>query len=123
MNVTSRVSATGAESLSRGHKPVTANPAELPLWNFALPQPQVAHKPDRGRRRAGSATLSLTTLRGGYALKLPQRFSRHDVVCNLLDQEIGPCLRVGVGFEGRVIDAEFLVGCGGIACAGLWGGP
>ena len=51
MNVTSRISATGAASLSRGHKPVTANPAEPPLWNFALPQPPVDHS--RGYSRTG----------------------------------------------------------------------
>ena len=42
MNVTSRISATGAASLSRGPQPVTAGPAELSLSNLAVLQPSVA---------------------------------------------------------------------------------
>ncbi|MDA8382775.1 MAG: hypothetical protein M0037_06890, partial [Betaproteobacteria bacterium] len=45
LGVTSRISATGAASLSRGPQPVTADPAELLLWSFAVPLPPRRRSP------------------------------------------------------------------------------
>jgi len=47
------VHARDAASLSRGHKPVTANPAELSLSNLVVPRPQLSNSCNCPRTEAG----------------------------------------------------------------------